>query len=45
MSEERKRRLSKVESLSITLGSGVVAGIAAAVLSHVSVCLVLSSFS
>jgi hypothetical protein len=36
MSEETKRNLSGTQKFSIALGSGIVAGFAAAVLSHVS---------
>jgi len=34
MSEEKKANLSGVEKFSISLGSGLIAGVAAAVLSH-----------
>lgn len=36
MSEETKRNLSAASTFSISLGSGIIAGFAAAVLSHVS---------
>jgi hypothetical protein len=36
MSPETKANLGPVQNLGITLGSGIVAGFAAAVLSHVS---------
>lgn len=39
MSEERKRSLSGLSKFTVSLGSGIVAGFAAAVLSHVWICL------
>jgi solute carrier family 25 phosphate transporter 3 len=37
MSEETKRKLSTTGKYSIDLGSGIIAGFAAAILSHVSI--------
>jgi solute carrier family 25 phosphate transporter 3 len=39
MSEETRRTLSGTSKFTIQLGSGIIAGFAAAILSHVSICL------
>jgi hypothetical protein len=44
MSPETKENLGAVQNLGITLGSGVVAGFAAAILSHVSGLQILGIF-
>jgi hypothetical protein len=44
MSPETKENLGAVQNLGITLGSGVVAGFAAAILSHVSGLQILGMF-
>jgi solute carrier family 25 phosphate transporter 3 len=43
MSPETKANLGPVQNLSITLGSGIVAGFAAAILSHVNFHLFLAT--
>jgi hypothetical protein len=40
MSEETRRTLSSTSKFTIQLGSGIIAGFAAAILSHVSICRV-----
>jgi solute carrier family 25 phosphate transporter 3 len=44
MSPETKANLGPVQNLSITLGSGIVAGFAAAILSHVNYIFFLNFF-